>query len=95
MDIATTRQTPARADERRIADHVRQVITANLAEALRLDAALIRDDTPFADYGVDSIIASTSCGVRLGFSDRMRAAIPEMIGAANDVPERRFGCCPR
>ena len=29
------------------------------------------------------------------FSERMRAAMPEMIGAANEVPDRRFGRWPR
>lgn len=37
-------------------EHVRQLITEKLAEALRMETALIRDDAPFADYGVDSII---------------------------------------
>jgi polyketide synthase PksM len=36
-------------------DHTRQVITSKLAEVLRLSPGLIRDDAPFAGYGVDSI----------------------------------------
>jgi acyl transferase domain-containing protein/acyl carrier protein/SAM-dependent methyltransferase len=38
------------------ADYVRRVITAKLAEALRMDPATIQDDASLADYGVDSII---------------------------------------
>src|ERR1700676_5420666 len=45
--------------------------------------------------GVLSIIASISGGFISGFSERMRAAMPAMIGAANDVPDRRFGERPR
>src|SRR5216684_4264815 len=45
--------------------------------------------------GVEVMIDSSSCGVRFGRSDRRRAAIPEMIGAANDVTERRLGFVPR
>src|SRR5215475_967568 len=37
-------------------DYIRRIITRNLSEALGMDAAMIRDDEPFADYGVDSII---------------------------------------
>ncbi|MCU1347148.1 MAG: Beta-ketoacyl synthase, partial [Acidobacteria bacterium] len=37
-------------------EYVRQIITRKLSEALRMDAARIRSDAPFADYGVDSII---------------------------------------
>jgi acyl transferase domain-containing protein len=36
--------------------HARQVITAKLSEALRMDADAIAGDAPFADFGVDSII---------------------------------------
>jgi len=42
--------------EAAVADHVRQVITEQLSEALRMNASMIRSDGPFADYGVDSII---------------------------------------
>lgn len=37
-------------------EHVRQIILATLSDSLKLDAATIRGDTPFAEYGVDSII---------------------------------------
>lgn len=37
-------------------EHIRKIVTQNLAESLRMDAATIRSDAPFADYGVDSII---------------------------------------
>jgi polyketide synthase PksN len=37
-------------------DHIRKIVTQNLAESLRMDASTIRSDAPFADYGVDSII---------------------------------------
>lgn len=56
-------QAPTRSDsrptapvERLAADHTRQIITATLSEALRLDAGAIRADASFADFGVDSII---------------------------------------
>lgn len=64
LDVAATQKprmaaaispSPERNDQR-IIDHVRQLIIEKLSEALRLNAALIRNDTPFADYGVDSII---------------------------------------
>jgi acyl transferase domain-containing protein/SAM-dependent methyltransferase len=42
--------------EQRITDYTRQIVTAKLSDALRMDAATIRDDASFADYGVDSII---------------------------------------
>ena len=45
--------------------------------------------------GVEVMIDSSSAGVRFGRSASRRAAMPEMIGAANDVPERRFGFVPR
>jgi polyketide synthase PksN len=35
--------------------HIQKTITDKLGEALKLDAAMIRRDVPFADYGVDSI----------------------------------------
>jgi len=35
---------------------VRQIIIDTLSESLKLDAAKIRNDAPFAEYGVDSII---------------------------------------
>lgn len=38
------------------AEYTRRIITAKLSEALRMDAATIRDDASFADYGVDSIV---------------------------------------
>ncbi len=37
-------------------DSIRRIITQKLSEALRMDAGRIRDDAPFAEYGVDSII---------------------------------------
>jgi len=37
-------------------EHVRRIITEKLSDALRMDAAGIRNDSPFADYGVDSIV---------------------------------------
>jgi len=46
----------AELTEQMSADYTRQVITEKLSEALRMDAAMIRDDASFADYGVDSII---------------------------------------
>jgi len=36
--------------------YIQQIITGKLSEALRMDVAMIRNDAPFADYGVDSII---------------------------------------
>ena len=38
------------------ASHLRQLITEYLAEALKMEPGTISDDSPFADYGVDSII---------------------------------------
>ena len=37
-------------------DYIQRIITGKLSDALRMDAAVISDDAPFADYGVDSII---------------------------------------
>ncbi len=37
-------------------DYIQRIITGKLSDALRMDAALISDDAPFADFGVDSII---------------------------------------
>ena len=37
-------------------DYIQQIITQNLSVALRMNAAMIRDDAPFVAYGVDSII---------------------------------------
>jgi acyl transferase domain-containing protein/tryptophanase/SAM-dependent methyltransferase len=37
-------------------DRIRKIINGKLSMALRIDADKIRPDTPFADYGVDSII---------------------------------------
>jgi hypothetical protein len=45
--------------------------------------------------GVSSIDASSCSGVSSGFCASIRAAMPAMIGAANDVPLRRFGRRPR
>jgi acyl carrier protein len=42
--------------ERADADQIRQIIIRNLCEELRIDAGMIRHDTPLADYGVDSIV---------------------------------------
>jgi SAM-dependent methyltransferase/acyl carrier protein len=39
-----------------LTNYIQQIITENLSEALALDAAMIRNDAPFAGYGVDSII---------------------------------------
>jgi len=61
---------------------------ATLPSARLASGLMIRDC-------VAVIIDSSSCGVRFGFSESRRAAMPEMIGAANDVPERRFGFVPR
>ena len=36
--------------------HIQQIVIEKLSEALRIDAAKIRSDVPFADYGVDSIV---------------------------------------
>jgi acyl transferase domain-containing protein/tryptophanase len=44
------------AQEQMGSDYVRRIITEKLSEALGMDAAMIRDDESFADYGVDSII---------------------------------------
>ena len=44
------------ASEQAITDHVRRIITAKVADALRMDPASIQPDASFADYGVDSII---------------------------------------
>ncbi|HEX8617120.1 MAG TPA: SDR family NAD(P)-dependent oxidoreductase, partial [Thermoanaerobaculia bacterium] len=52
---ATTSASAERNDQMSL-DHVRRLITENLAEALRMEVAAIRSDAPFADYGVDSII---------------------------------------
>ncbi len=41
--------------EQAVRDHVQQVINEKLSEALKLDAAEIGGDAPFANYGVDSI----------------------------------------
>src|SRR5882724_4340599 len=38
------------------ASYTRQIITAKLSEALKMDPGMIRGDASFADYGVDSII---------------------------------------
>jgi acyl carrier protein/SAM-dependent methyltransferase len=37
-------------------DYVRRIIIDNLSDALKLDAAVINNDAPLTDYGVDSII---------------------------------------
>jgi polyketide synthase PksN len=37
-------------------DYIRRVIAGKLSDALRMNTALISDDAPFADFGVDSII---------------------------------------
>jgi polyketide synthase PksM len=37
-------------------NYIRRIITQTLSEGLKLDAAAIRNDDPFAEYGVDSII---------------------------------------
>ncbi|HEY8459578.1 MAG TPA: beta-ketoacyl synthase N-terminal-like domain-containing protein, partial [Blastocatellia bacterium] len=46
----------AEAPEQMESDYIRRVIAKKLSEALGMDAAMIRDDESFADYGVDSII---------------------------------------
>lgn len=53
---ATRTTAPAELTEQKSSDHVRRTIAQTLSEALRMDAAAIRNDAPFADYGVDSII---------------------------------------
>jgi 3-oxoacyl-(acyl-carrier-protein) synthase/acyl carrier protein len=50
-----TRSTTERTDQMSN-DYIRQIVTDKLSEALRMDAAMIGKDAPFADYGVDSII---------------------------------------
>uniref|UniRef100_UPI00056C1C82 methyltransferase n=1 Tax=Paenibacillus forsythiae TaxID=365616 RepID=UPI00056C1C82 len=40
-----------------IAAHVRTIIRENIADALKMDEARIRDDRSFSEYGVDSITA--------------------------------------
>jgi acyl carrier protein/short-subunit dehydrogenase len=37
-------------------EHIRQVVTDKLSEALKIDTAMIPTDTPFTEFGVDSII---------------------------------------
>ena len=37
-------------------DYIQQVLIEKLSDALKIDAAMIRKDAPFAEYGVDSII---------------------------------------
>ncbi|MGC2744318.1 MAG: beta-ketoacyl synthase N-terminal-like domain-containing protein, partial [Candidatus Angelobacter sp.] len=37
-------------------DHIKRVIVGKVSDALKLDVAKISDDTPLAEYGVDSII---------------------------------------
>jgi polyketide synthase PksN len=55
--VRTAAPAPTAApDKQRGLDHVRRVILAQLSESLRFDAALIRNEAPFAEYGVDSII---------------------------------------
>jgi polyketide synthase PksN len=62
VEAAKNNRTPiapspsAELDGQRSAEYVRRIITEKLSEALRLDAILIGNDAPFADYGVDSII---------------------------------------
>ncbi|HKO58210.1 MAG TPA: SDR family NAD(P)-dependent oxidoreductase, partial [Thermoanaerobaculia bacterium] len=46
----------AHAPAQRSLDHIRRVIIDKLTESLRLDPALVRNEAPFAEYGVDSII---------------------------------------
>jgi acyl transferase domain-containing protein/tryptophanase/SAM-dependent methyltransferase len=55
--VRTAAHAPAAAPSRqRSLDHARKVIVETLSEALLLDTALIRNDAPFAEYGLDSII---------------------------------------
>ena len=37
-------------------DYIKKIIVDQLSEALQMDSARIRNDAPFADYGVDSIV---------------------------------------
>ena len=37
-------------------EYIRRIVIEKLSDALNMDAAKIRNDAPFADYGVDSII---------------------------------------
>jgi acyl transferase domain-containing protein/acyl carrier protein len=59
----------AEQPEETITNYIRQIITERLAEDLIIDAALVRNDAPLQDYGVDSIV-----GVNLGL------AISEALG---------------
>jgi polyketide synthase PksN len=55
--VRTAAHVPAAApDRQRSLDHVRRVIVETLSGSLRLDTALIRNEAPFAEYGLDSII---------------------------------------
>jgi acyl transferase domain-containing protein len=47
---------PAEATGQMGNDYIQRIITGKLSEALRMEAARISDDAPFADFGVDSII---------------------------------------
>jgi acyl transferase domain-containing protein/SAM-dependent methyltransferase len=44
------------SNEQMTNDYIKQIITRQLSDALKMDAAMIHGDAPFADYGVDSII---------------------------------------
>ncbi len=46
----------AERNEQMSHDYIRKIITEKLSEALKMDAAAIPHDAPFADYGVDSIV---------------------------------------
>jgi acyl transferase domain-containing protein/tryptophanase/acyl carrier protein/SAM-dependent methyltransferase len=48
--------TPMKLSAEMTNDYVQRIIREKLSQSLKLDAAMIRNDTPFADYGVDSII---------------------------------------
>ena len=37
-------------------DYIKKIVVDQLSEALQMDSARIRNDAPFADYGVDSIV---------------------------------------
>ncbi|MGA3092601.1 MAG: SDR family NAD(P)-dependent oxidoreductase, partial [Terriglobales bacterium] len=53
----TANDSPAPALSGRLGNaYIQKIITENLSVALRMDAAMIRDDVPLPEYGVDSII---------------------------------------
>jgi acyl carrier protein len=53
---AVARPAAVDAAGQTISDHIRQVILTTLCDELLLDAAVVRNDAPLPDYGVDSIV---------------------------------------